>query len=111
MRIGIKCLGVFFENQNLLSKNEPFLEKINTKSCHTIQKMMASSKEMNLWEAVKIALNLSQFEYNKIADIFENIEDIDLVFSNEICRDLSKNVKGIENLNLRKELLNVLFSN
>lgn len=110
MRVGIKCLGLFFESQNVLSRNQPFLEKINTKSCYNIQKMLMTSQEMGLWEAARIAMGLSQFEYNKMNDIFDNMQEIDLLFSNEISQHLGKNIKKIDNLQLRKELLNVFFS-
>lgn len=106
MRIGLKCVGFFFENEGLLERNQTFIEKLDPKNCFNIQKMMKASKEINVWEAAKIVLNLSQFELNKLNLLFENFDNVQSVFSNDIGEHLTQERK-IEGYEVRKELLKV----
>ena len=107
LRVGIKCFGLFFENEPVMTRNQPFFEKINPKNCLEIQKMISSNKGFKLWEAVKIVGNLSQFELNKMTMLFENMESLPLLFSNDICNHL-KQENQLDDLNFRKELMKVV---
>ena len=107
MRIGIKFFGLFFENEAAMLRNQPFFEKINPKNCLNIQKIISSSKDFKLWEAIKIVLNLSQFELNKTNVLLENFENFDLLFSNEICEHLKQD-NQLEDNQFRKELMKVI---
>ena len=109
LRVGIKCFGLFFENEPTMTRNQIFFEKINPKNCLEIQKMIISNKNFKLWEAIKIVLNLSPFELNKMTILFENFENLHLVFSNEICNHLNQE-NQLDDLHFRKELMKVLVA-
>ncbi len=106
MRVGIKCIGFFFENEALMMRNQPFIDKINTKNCYNMKKMMEKSKEIKLWDAAKIVMDLSQFELNKLQILFEKFVNIFSVFTNEICSHLSQETH-LEDIQLKNELLKV----
>ena len=106
MRVGIKCIGFFFENESLMTRHQAILDKITQKNCFNINKLILSSKEIKLWDAVKLVLSLSQFEINKLQSLFANSENLNGIFSNEIADYLTQENK-LDDLPLRKELLKV----